>query len=44
MAQKIYGIDFGTDTIKIYKKGQGIILIEKNMNIIRKNLYGKMKH
>lgn len=31
MAQKIYGIDFGTDTIKIYKKGQGIILIEKNV-------------
>lgn len=29
MAQKTYGIDFGTDTIKIYKKGQGIILLEK---------------
>ena len=31
MAQKTYGIDFGTDTIKIYKKGQGIILLEKNV-------------
>ena len=24
MAQKTYGIDFGTGTIKIYKKGNGI--------------------
>ena len=31
MAQKTYGIDFGTDTIKISKKGQGIILLEKNV-------------
>lgn len=31
MAQKTYAIDFGTDTIKIYKKGQGIILLEKDV-------------
>lgn len=31
MAQKIYGIDFGTGTIKVYKKGQGIILLERNV-------------
>ena len=41
MAQKIYGIDFGTDTIKIYKKGRGIILIEKNVDLsqsVRKHM------
>lgn len=31
MAHKTYGIDFGTGTIKIYKKGQGIILLERNV-------------
>lgn len=31
MAQKTYGIDFGTSTIKVYKKGQGIILNERNV-------------
>jgi rod shape-determining protein MreB and related proteins len=31
MAGKIYGIDFGTSTIKIYQKNSGIILDEKNM-------------
>lgn len=31
MAQKTYGIDFGTGTIKIYKKGKGIILLERNV-------------
>lgn len=31
MSQKTYGIDFGTSTIKIYKKGQGIILLERNV-------------
>ena len=35
MAQKTYGIDFGTDTIKIYKKGQGIILLEKKCSVYR---------
>lgn len=31
MASKTYGIDFGTSTIKIYKKGQGIVLNERNI-------------
>ncbi len=31
MTGKIYGIDFGTSTIKIYQKNGGIILDEKNM-------------
>ncbi|NLO08517.1 MAG: rod shape-determining protein [Clostridiales bacterium] len=31
MASKIFGIDFGTSTIKICKKGQGIVLDERNM-------------
>lgn len=31
MAHKTYGIDFGTSAIKIYKKGKGIILSERNV-------------
>jgi rod shape-determining protein MreB and related proteins len=31
MAGKIYGIDFGTSTIKIYQKNDGVILDEKNV-------------
>lgn len=31
MASKTYGIDFGTSTIKISKRGQGIVLDERNM-------------
>ncbi len=31
MSQKTYGIDFGTSTIKVYKKGQGIILLERTV-------------
>lgn len=31
MAGKVFGIDFGTSTIKIYKKGEGVILDEKNV-------------
>lgn len=31
MASKTFGIDFGTSTIKIYKKGEGIILDERNI-------------
>ncbi len=31
MASKIFGIDFGTSTIKICRKGQGIVLDERNM-------------
>ncbi|HKL98749.1 MAG TPA: rod shape-determining protein [Mobilitalea sp.] len=40
MATKTYGIDFGTSTIKIYKKGQGIVLDERNIIAIadRKNV------
>ena len=30
MAKKTFGIDFGTSTIKVYKNGDGIILLEKN--------------
>lgn len=30
MAKKTFGIDFGTSTIKVYKTGDGIILLEKN--------------
>ena len=29
MAKNIFGIDFGTGTIKIYKKGEGNILLER---------------
>lgn len=31
MASKVFGIDFGTSTIKIYRKGQGIVLNERNI-------------
>lgn len=31
MAQKIFGIDFGTSTIKISRKGHGIVLDERNV-------------
>ncbi len=30
MAKKTFGIDFGTSTIKVYKNGEGIVLLEKN--------------
>lgn len=29
MAKKIFGIDFGTSAIKVYKKGDGIVLLER---------------
>ena len=40
MALKTYGIDFGTSTIKISRKGQGIVLDESNIIAIadRKNI------
>ena len=40
MALKAFGIDFGTSTIKIYKKGHGIALNERNIIAIadRKNV------
>ena len=31
MARKVFGIDFGTSMIKIYKRGNGVILEEKNV-------------
>ncbi len=31
MASKVFGIDFGTSTIKIYKKNEGVIFDEKNL-------------
>lgn len=31
MSRKAYGIDFGTSMIKIYRKGQGVLLDEKNV-------------
>lgn len=31
MASKAFGIDFGTSTIKIVKKGQGVVLDERNI-------------
>lgn len=31
MASKTFGIDFGTSTIKVYKKNEGIILDERNI-------------
>lgn len=31
MASKTFGIDFGTSTIKIYKKNEGVILDERNI-------------
>lgn len=37
MASKSYGIDFGTSTIKIYKKGQGIVLDERNIIAVSNN-------
>ena len=38
MAKKIFGIDFGTNVIKVYKKGEGIILLERTGRD-RKELY-----
>ncbi len=35
MTGKVYGIDLGTNNIKIYKKGKGIVLNEKNMIAIK---------
>ena len=36
MAKKIFGIDFGTNVIKVYKKGEGIILLERTAVSSRK--------
>ena len=31
MSAKVFGIDFGTNTIKIYRKNEGVIFDEKNI-------------
>lgn len=31
MSRRVFGIDFGTSMIKIYKKGEGIVLDQKNV-------------
>lgn len=36
MSKNIYGIDFGTSTIKMYQKDKGIVLDEKNVVAIEK--------
>lgn len=37
MASKLFGIDFGTSTIKIYKKNEGVIFDAKNIIAIADN-------
>lgn len=38
MAKKTFGIDFGTNAIKVYKKGEGIILSERTaVSMVGKN-------
>jgi len=37
MTSRVFGIDFGTSTIKIYRKGQGIVLNERNIIAISDN-------
>ena len=41
MSKRVFGIDLGTSTLKIYKKGEGIVLDEKNVVAIanKKNLF-----
>ena len=40
MAKKVFGIDFGTSVIKIFKKGEGIVVDEKNVIATqRKKIY-----
>ncbi|SET39357.1 rod shape-determining protein [[Clostridium] polysaccharolyticum] len=36
MAKKVFGIDFGTSVIKIFKKGEGIVVDEKNVVATKK--------
>ena len=31
MAQKVFGIDFGSDSTKIYRKGQGVVYNQKSV-------------
>lgn len=37
MTSRVYGIDFGTSTIKIYRKGHGVVLDERNIIAISDN-------
>ena len=41
MSKRVFGIDLGTSKLKIYKKGEGIVLDEKNVIAIanKKNLF-----
>ena len=41
MSTNVFGIDLGTNNIKIYSKNEGQILVEKNMIAIenKKNLF-----
>ena len=37
MGRKIFGMDFGTSVVKMYKKGKGVVLEEKNVIAVRDN-------
>ena len=37
MASKVFAIDFGTSSLKIYKKGEGIVFDQKNIIALRDN-------
>ena len=38
MSEKIYGIDMGTNSIKIYQKSAGVVVHQKNMiAMVKKN-------
>lgn len=39
MAKKVFGIDFGTSVIKIFKKGEGIVVDEKNVIATQKKKF-----
>ena len=45
MSEKIYGIDMGTNSIKIYQKAAGVILHQKNMiAMVKKHILCMRKH
>ena len=39
MIGKVYGVDLGTSLIKIYKKGKGIVVSQRNIIAIENNKY-----
>ena len=39
MVGKVYGVDLGTSLIKIYKKGKGIVVSQRNIIAIENNKY-----